>query len=127
MDICFSIHDARLALPSGVSLRQIYTDFLSYLIRHTKAYFEDRILDGKHLWNTYSPTMEVVIAHPNGWGIREQSFLRTAAVNAGIADADTARSRVRFVTEAEASVHFCIYHTNLGNRLQVCQSFGVSN
>jgi hypothetical protein len=63
--------------------------------------------------------MEVVIAHPNGWGIREQTFLRAAAVDAGFASASAAPSKIRFVTEAEASVHFCIYHTNLGSRLQV--------
>jgi hypothetical protein len=63
--------------------------------------------------------MEVVIAHPNGWGIREQAFLRTAAVNAGFAAPDKASSKIRFVTEAEASVHYCIHHTNLGSRLQV--------
>lgn len=66
--------------------------------------------------------MEVIIAHPNGWGIREQSFLRDAAVDAGFAKSDDASNKIRFVTEAEASVHYCIYHTNLGSRLQVSSS-----
>ena len=65
--------------------------------------------------------MEVVIAHPNGWGIREQTFLRGAAVEAGFAGTNNARTNIRFVTEAEASVHFCVYHTNLGERLKVLQ------
>jgi hypothetical protein len=107
------------ALPVGVSLRQVYSDFLGYLLRQTQAYFEDRILDGKQTWDRYKPAMEVVLAHPNGWGIREQSFLRSAAVEAGLASAATGLTNIRFVTEAEASVHFCIYHTNLGSRLQV--------
>lgn len=64
--------------------------------------------------------MEVVIAHPNGWGIREQTLLRAAAVEAGFATRAAAQTKIRFVTEAEASVHYCIYHTNLGSRLQVC-------
>ncbi|KAG8744263.1 hypothetical protein FRC11_013538, partial [Ceratobasidium sp. 423] len=62
--------------------------------------------------------MEVVIAHPNGWGLREQVFLRAVAVTAGLATADQALSKIRFVTEAEASAHFCIHHTNMGNALQ---------
>ncbi|KAF8755016.1 ATP binding [Rhizoctonia solani] len=107
-------HELKLdELPPGVTLRQIYSDFLGYLLKHTRSFFEDRILDGKQIWSRYSPTMEVVIAHPNGWGIREQAFLRSAAVAAGFATTDQAPTKVRFVTEAEASVHFCIHHTNL--------------
>ncbi|KAG8729451.1 hypothetical protein FRC11_008746 [Ceratobasidium sp. 423] len=102
-------------LPTGVPLRQIYSDFLGYLLKHTRAYFEDRILDGRQIWECYSPTMEVVIAHPNGWGTREQAFLRSAAVSAGFSTTDQARRKIQFVSEAEASVHFCIHHTNLGN------------
>ncbi|CAE6332690.1 unnamed protein product [Rhizoctonia solani] len=112
-------------LPPGVGLRQIYSDFLGYLLKHTRAYFEDRIINGKSIWERYSPTMEVVIAHPNGWGVREQAFLRTAAVAAGFSTSDQAPKKVRFVTEAEASVHFCIHHTNLGTVLRPGTKFAV--
>ncbi|KAG9126352.1 hypothetical protein FRC07_003745 [Ceratobasidium sp. 392] len=112
-------------LPAGVSLSQIYTDFLQYLLQQTQTYFEDHILDGKRTWKTYSPTLEVVIAHPNGWGIREQTFLRSAAVAAGFVNASDAGSRVHFVSEAEASVHFCIFHTNLGSQLNPGVVFAV--
>ncbi|KAH7336860.1 hypothetical protein B0J17DRAFT_718775 [Rhizoctonia solani] len=112
-------------LPPGVGLRQIYSDFLGYLLKHTKAYFLDRILDGKQIWQRYSPTMEVVIAHPNGWGIREQAFLRSAAVSAGFSTTDEALNKIRFVTEAEASVHYCIHRTNLGNVLRPGTNFAV--
>ncbi|KAG9103545.1 hypothetical protein FRC06_010030 [Ceratobasidium sp. 370] len=118
-------HDLKLdPLPDGVSLRQIYTDFLTYLFKHTQSFFEDRIVDGSLIWKNYQPKMEVVIAHPNGWGIREQTFLRAVATDAGFASASSSH-RIRFVTEAEASVHFCIYHTNLGSRLQVGTKFAV--
>ncbi|CAE6486277.1 unnamed protein product, partial [Rhizoctonia solani] len=119
-------HDLKLdALPLGVNLKQIYSDFLKYLLKHTQAYFEDRVLDGKKIWEKYSPKMEVVIAHPNGWYCREQTFLRSAAVTAGLASEDTASSRIRFVTEAEASVHFCIHYANMKNVLKTGTSFGV--
>jgi len=119
-------HDLKLdPLPSGVSLRQVYSDFLGYLLKHTRSFFEDRIIDGKQIWESYQPTMEVVIAHPNGWSIREQTFLRSAAVEAGFTDKAAAPTKIRFVTEAEASVHFCIHHTNLGNRLQTGSKFAV--
>lgn len=109
-----------IALPAGISLRHIYRDFLRYLFKHTQAYFEDRIIDGKQIWNKHRSEMEFILAHPNGWGIREQTFLRTAAVEAGLSDTASASTKIRFVTEAEASVHFCLHRTNLGTRLQVC-------
>ncbi|CAE7193333.1 unnamed protein product [Rhizoctonia solani] len=119
-------HELKLDdLPPGVTLRQIYTDFLGYLLKHTKSYFVDRILDGRQIWERYSPTMEVIIAHPNGYGLTQQAFLRSCAVSAGFATAESAQGKIRFVTEAEASVHFCIHHTNLGNVLQPGTNFAV--
>jgi hypothetical protein len=109
----------RLELPAGVPLSQVYADFLRYLLEQTQQFFEDHILDGKVIWKTYKPTMDVIIAHPNGWGIREQTFLRTAAATAGFTSAEQAPSQVHFVTEAEASVHFCTYYTTLRNQLKV--------
>lgn len=108
-----------LALPSGVPLRQVYSDFLRYLLEQTQQFFEDRVLDGTSIWRRYYPDLEVVIAHPNGYGTREQAFLRSAAVAAGITTQDRAQSQIRFVTEAEASVCFCLHHTNLKSRIQV--------
>ncbi|ELU36996.1 AIG1 domain-containing protein [Rhizoctonia solani AG-1 IA] len=119
-------HDLKLDdLPPGVPIRQVYTDFLGYLLKHTREYFEDRILDGKLIWERYSPDMEVVLAHPNGWGIREQTFLRKVATDAGLSVPEKAQRNIRFLSEAEASVHFCIHHTNLGNRLQPGTHFAV--
>lgn len=55
--------------------------------------------------------MLVILTHPNGWAIREQGFLRQAIKNVR---ADyTGSCRVTFVSEAEASVHFCMFHSNM--------------
>ncbi|KAF8713398.1 ATP binding, partial [Rhizoctonia solani] len=105
-------------LPFNVPLSQIYSDFLGYLLQHTQSYFEDHIIDGKRIWQQYKPSMEVVLAHPNGWGIREQAFLRLAAVKAGFTNASDAPSRVHFVNEAEASVHFCTLYSDIGSQLK---------
>ncbi|KAB5589322.1 hypothetical protein CTheo_7229 [Ceratobasidium theobromae] len=113
------------ALPFGVSLRQIYSDYVGYLLKHTQAYFEDRIIDGRKTWDCYKPTLEVVMAHPPGWGIRERFFLRTAVVDTGFVNHYNASRRVKFVTEAEASAHFCIWHSNLGSQLQPGTNFAV--
>ncbi|CAE6488853.1 unnamed protein product [Rhizoctonia solani] len=111
------------SLPPGVSLSRIYSDFLGYLLHHTKTYFEDRIPDGKSIWEQYSPAMEVVITHPNGWGLREESFLRLAAITAGFSTPDRASSKVRFVSEAEGLVYSCIY--DLRDRFQPIAIFLV--
>ncbi|KAG8727177.1 hypothetical protein FRC10_006336, partial [Ceratobasidium sp. 414] len=52
--------------------------------------------------------MDVVVAHPNGWGTREQGVLRTAAVEAGWSTPDQSEQQISFVSEAEASVQFCL-------------------
>ncbi|KAG8743673.1 hypothetical protein FRC11_013766 [Ceratobasidium sp. 423] len=114
-------------LPEGVPLSQIYSDFMGYLCKQTKTYFEGRILDGKAIWEKYMPTMEVILAHPNGWDARQQSFLRNAVVECGVFNppGTTIAKKIQFVTEAEASVHYCIKHTNLSDQLNVGARFAV--
>ncbi|CEL60588.1 hypothetical protein RSOLAG1IB_03826 [Rhizoctonia solani AG-1 IB] len=112
-------------LPPRIPLSQIYSDFLGYLLKHTKAFVEKRMALGKQKWDKYKPTMEVVIAHPNGWGSLEQDFLRQAAIDSGFVDSDKALTQVQFVTEAEASVHYCIHHSNLDSKLQPGTSLAV--
>ncbi|CCO35409.1 hypothetical protein BN14_09527 [Rhizoctonia solani AG-1 IB] len=93
-------------LPNGVTLPQIYADFMKYLIKHTEPYFKNRIVDGSMIWEAYKDKTIFVIGHPNGWSLREQEFLRKAAIKGGLVDTADAKRRVRFVTEAEASSGF---------------------
>lgn len=75
-------------------------------------------MDGRPIWARLRPTMEFVIAHPNGWYAAEQGVLRNAAIAAGLvppSDLD----RIHFVNEAEASVHFVTHHANLESQLAV--------
>lgn len=107
-------------LPPNVTIYQIYADFIGYLFNQTGKYFKLRVLDGLRLWETLKGTIEFVIAHPNGWDIREQGILRDAAVAAKIVSSlEEAEERVHFVSEAEASVHFVLLHADLENRLEV--------
>jgi hypothetical protein len=107
------------ALPEGVTLQQIYSEFMGYLFKHTEPYFKKRIIDGSNIWESYKDSIAFVFGHPNGWGLREQEFLRKAAIKGGLVDAADAKNRVRFVTEAEASVHYCIGNSNILNGLQL--------
>ncbi|KAF8603201.1 hypothetical protein BDV93DRAFT_493856 [Ceratobasidium sp. AG-I] len=102
-------------LPFGVSLATIYTDFLDYLLQHTQSYFEDHVIDGSKIWRELGPNMVVVLAHPNGWAIREQNFLREAMRNVKWSYGGSCH--ISFVTEGEASVHFCMSHSNMDSAL----------
>ncbi|GAB1520876.1 hypothetical protein RhiTH_003965 [Rhizoctonia solani] len=69
--------------------------------------------------------MEVVLAHPNGWGIRKQALLRLGAVKAGFTKAKDAATWIHFVNEAEASVHFCTLYSDIGIQLKPETTFAV--
>lgn len=53
--------------------------------------------------------MQFVLSHPNGWEGAQQTKMRRAAIQGGlIPDTDEGKSRIRFVTEGEASLHACV-------------------
>ncbi|KIM71932.1 hypothetical protein PILCRDRAFT_16599 [Piloderma croceum F 1598] len=103
-------------LPNGITLMKIYVDFFRYHLKHTEEYFGSHVLHGRSEWNRHSPSMDVVIAHPNGWGVKEQDFLCGAAVTAGYATAANAPSQIKLVSEAEASVHR-IFHMDIDSKM----------
>ncbi|KAJ6458053.1 hypothetical protein C8R47DRAFT_1163706 [Mycena vitilis] len=62
-----------------------------------------------YVWVSLQHNTRFVLAHPNGWEGKQQSQMRDAAVVAGlIPNSDAGHERLRFVTEGEASLHFCI-------------------
>ena len=107
-------------LPKGKTIVDIFSDFMRYLFDSTKALFLSSDKLGEHRWNSVSDDIELVLTHPNGWGGPQQSKLRTAAVQANIVpDTSEGHNRVHFVTEGEASFHFCAAHTQEGEKLKV--------
>ena len=111
-------------LPVGKTIVDIFSDFMRYLFDSTKALFISSDQNGESRWNSVSHTIELVLSHPNGWGGPQQSQLRTAAIKANIVpDTQEGRARVHFVTEGEASFHFCAMHTQEGGNLKVWRSF----
>ncbi|CAE6411041.1 unnamed protein product, partial [Rhizoctonia solani] len=112
-------------LPSRLTMERVYTDFMKYLFANTEAYFKDRILRGEALWSVYRHEMEFVIAHPNAWSTKQQAFLRKVAIKAGLVNENNAQKQVRFVTEAEASVHYCLHESTLMDHFEVGTNFAV--
>ena len=107
-------------LPEGKNIVDVFADFMRYLFDSTRALFKDSESNGELRWNSVSESIELVLAHPNGWGGPQQAHLRNAAVKAGIVqDTPAGRSRVHFVTEGEASFSFCVVNTEAGKNLKV--------
>lgn len=116
-------------IPFHLTVEKIYSDFIRYLVAHTRTFFEDRTPNGRNVWLNLIEYADFVIAHPNGWGLKEQSVLRRAAIQADLVRPSDADARIHFVTEAEASVHFCVVNANahLAAKFKVRVVFRVLN
>jgi hypothetical protein len=114
-----------IPLPPRVSIEQIYSDILEYVYRQTQKFFEDREFvqaGGGQIWQKLSQqnAIDFVLCHPSSWGLQEQSLLCRVMVKAGlVASVQMATEQVKFVGEAEASVHYVMFHADLQSRLQV--------
>ncbi|KAL8277726.1 hypothetical protein RQP46_009848 [Phenoliferia psychrophenolica] len=113
-------------LPKNVPLRQIYCDWFKWLVKAAQQFYEETNADGEALWTQLSAKMEFVVAHPNGYGLSEQTVLRKALEDASLikADDEVGEQRLSFVTEAECSVYFGLEHSpydwlKIGSQLAV--------
>ena len=117
----FHPHEEGLpALPDGKTVEQVFADYMRYLKECAKSYITDT--HGASLWASVQEDILYVLTHPNGWGGAQQAQLRQSAILAGlIPDTEEGAACVTFVTEGEASLHFC-----LSNGLKLPQKKGVS-
>ncbi|KAI0629325.1 hypothetical protein C8Q77DRAFT_1220485 [Trametes polyzona] len=96
-------------LPEGKTVLDVFADFMNYLFNCTKRFVTETHASGESLWTSLEDRIEFVLSHPNGWEGLQQSKMRQAAIMAGLVpDTPSGRDRVHFVTEGEASLHFCI-------------------
>ena len=88
---------------------EVFADFLGYLLECASSYIQDTYANGPGLWDSVKPHIDFVLSHPNGWEGTQQSEMRRAAVLAGLVpDNASGHSRLSFVTEGEASLHFSV-------------------
>lgn len=96
-------------LPPNATLTTVFADFMAYLLQCTKKFFEESSPNGATQWANLIDTAHFIISHPNGWEGPQQTKLRKAAVLALLVpDTMEGRARIHFVTEGEASLHFCL-------------------
>ena len=96
-------------LPLNKTVVEVFGDFLRYLFECASSYIQDTHPDDPNLWDSVKSHIDFVLSHPNGWEGTQQSEMRRAAVQAGlIPDNESGHTRLSFVTEGEASLHFSV-------------------
>ena len=99
---------------------EIFADFLRYLHQCARNFIEETHVNGVDLWSSLEDSIEFVLSHPNGRECAQQSKMRTAAVHAGlISDDQDGHSRLSFITEGEASLHFCLQNGLTNDAIKV--------
>lgn len=64
---------------------------------------------GEATWKSVQTNIKYVLTHPNGWGGSQQAEMRRAAVLASlVSENEKDQLRIAFVTEGEASLHYCL-------------------
>ncbi|KAH6897986.1 hypothetical protein BKA70DRAFT_1159601 [Coprinopsis sp. MPI-PUGE-AT-0042] len=97
-------------LPPNKTAVQVFADFLGYLYECSRTYIEETHGIGANWWSSVDGNIDFVLSHPNGWEGAQQEQMRQAAVLAGLVNTQSdAESRISFVTEGEASLHFCLH------------------
>ena len=109
-------------LPLNKTVVEVFGDFLSYLLECASSYIQDTHANGPDLWNSVKSDIDFVLSHPNGWEGTQQTDMRRAAVLAGLVpDTESGHSRISFVTEGEASLHFSVENGLPAGAIKVCR------
>ena len=117
-----SVGSDLIPLPFDKTVVEVFADFLRYLLECASSYIQDTHANGPDLWNSVKSDIDFVLSHPNGWEGEQQSEIRRAAVLAElIPDNESGHSRISFVTEGEASLHFSVENGLPAGAMKVCK------
>ncbi|TEB37932.1 hypothetical protein FA13DRAFT_1725557 [Coprinellus micaceus] len=101
------VDEALPPLPSNKTVVQLFSDYMKYLLECAKQYISDA--HGKTVCTSLQSDITFVLTHPNGCNGSQQAQMRQAAIQAGLVpNTEAGRSRINFVTEGEATLHFCL-------------------
>ena len=111
-------------LPPGKNdVIEVFADFYSYMYERARNYIKETHGNGDLLWESFGDDIDFILSHPNGWEGAQQGAMRKAALKAGLVpDTLEGRERIRFVTEGEASFHFCISNGMISDSVKVSQN-----
>ncbi|KAF8552723.1 hypothetical protein OG21DRAFT_1511130 [Imleria badia] len=95
-------------LPRGKSVVHVLTDFIKYLFQCAETYIQESYPE--YIWLSVKDDIQFIFTHPNGWEGAQQQQIRRAIELAGLVPGTPdERARVRFLSEGEAGLHFCIW------------------
>ncbi|KAG8823670.1 hypothetical protein FRC18_010692, partial [Serendipita sp. 400] len=115
-------------LPWGATLTRVYADFMEYVFKGFRTFFQETTPNGVAIWNRLSSSIVIILTIPNGWDTRQQGFLKQAAREADIVQSEEdADLRIEFVTEGEASVHYVLGKVNHRTWLKKGTMFAVTD
>ncbi|KAI0313393.1 hypothetical protein OF83DRAFT_1175706 [Amylostereum chailletii] len=107
-------------LPPSRDVIGIFADFYRYMYDRAKAYIRETNVNGDSLWNSVQGDINIVLSHPNGWGGPQQNAMRRAAIMAGmVPDTLAGKERITFVSEGEASFHYCVSKGLMADAVEV--------
>lgn len=106
------------ALPEGLTILQVYKDFVAYLVSQARHHLKD--ITGSDPWPSMEDRVEILLTHPNRWGTPQQQFLEQAVVAAGIMSQKDAANRLKFAEESEAAASFCLPGASIKPKMTVC-------
>ncbi|KAF8885943.1 hypothetical protein BD779DRAFT_1441940 [Infundibulicybe gibba] len=111
-------------LPPNKTVVEVMGDYMRYLHHCAKIYIQDTHPGGIALWESLANNANFVLSHPNGWEGAQQVQMRRAAILGGLVSNEDAGARIRFVTEGEASLHFCVRNGLFGVFTRINKSGG---
>ncbi|KIO22622.1 hypothetical protein M407DRAFT_79043 [Tulasnella calospora MUT 4182] len=113
------IDTPKVNLPPGRTAVDVFGDFLKYMYDCVRDHIINTHVNGNRLWSSLHGKAHFVLSHPNGWGSYQQGRMREAAIRGGLVpNTPEGCERVEFVTEGEASFHWCIEQAIAGAALK---------
>ncbi|KIO22620.1 hypothetical protein M407DRAFT_216241 [Tulasnella calospora MUT 4182] len=113
------IDTPRVNLPPGRTSTEVFGDFLKYMFSCVRDHIINTHVDGNRKWSSLKGTAHFILSHPNGWGSHQQGKMRDAAIRGGLVpNTPAGRERIEFVTEGEASFHWCTEQAIAGAALK---------
>ncbi|EJC99687.1 uncharacterized protein FOMMEDRAFT_112752 [Fomitiporia mediterranea MF3/22] len=115
-------------LPPSMTATEAMSHFLGYLYEETVNYIKTYELGGDDLIKSAEDRIVLVLSHPNGWHGLPQQHMREAAILGGlIPDSAAGRSRIKFVSEGEASALACLANGLCPPNLQAEYRFMIAD
>ncbi|KJA18947.1 hypothetical protein HYPSUDRAFT_913356 [Hypholoma sublateritium FD-334 SS-4] len=105
-------------LPYGISVDKVLENFLAYIKSNLQQFIVNAQVKGQTTWNSLSPSMDVILTIPNGWDGKVQHRMRNAAIHAQLVSPDGGK-RVRFLSEGEAAIHYCLDYAKISDQVSV--------